>query len=129
MNVLVTGGTGVVGQAAVSELVRRGHRVRLLSRNAREDAAQWSDSVEPWPASITEPDKITGAADGQDVVLHVAGIVDETPPELTFQSVNVDGTRNIIREAERAGVGRFIHVSSLGADVGESAYHRSKKAA
>lgn len=129
MNVLVTGGTGVVGQAAVSELVRRGHRVRLISRNAREDAAQWGDAVEPWPASVTEPDKITGSADGQDLVLHVAGIVDETPPELTFQVVNVDGTRNVIREAERAGVGRFIYLSSLGADVGESDYHRSKRAA
>src|SRR5512141_56217 len=102
MNVRVTGGTGVVGQAAVSELVRRGHRVRLLSRDARKDAAQWGDSVEPWPASVTDPEKITHSADGQDVVLHVAGIVDETPPESTFQSVNVDGTRNIIREAERA---------------------------
>ncbi|HMA20148.1 MAG TPA: NAD-dependent epimerase/dehydratase family protein, partial [Gemmatimonadaceae bacterium] len=128
MNVLVTGGTGVVGQAAVSELVHRGHRVRLLSRNAREDAAQWGDSVDPWPASITEPGKITGSADGQDVILHVAGIVDETT-DLTFQSVNVDGTRNVIREAERARVGRFIYVSSLGADRGESDYHRSKKAA
>ncbi|MEO8193018.1 MAG: NmrA family NAD(P)-binding protein [Gemmatimonadales bacterium] len=34
MKVLVTGGTGVVGQAAVTELVRRGHSVRLLTRNA-----------------------------------------------------------------------------------------------
>jgi len=40
--------------------------------------------------------------------------------------VNVDGTRNIIREAERARVGRLIYLSSLGADRGESAYHRSK---
>ena len=129
MKVLVTGGTGVVGQATVSELVRRGHEVRLLSRDAIADAAQWNDSVEPWPASVSEPGKITGSADGQDVVLHVAGIVTEAPPDATFQSVNVEGTRNIIREAERAGVGRFIYVSSLGADRGESDYHRSKRAA
>lgn len=128
-SVLVTGGTGVVGEAAVTELAGRGHSVRLLSRNAREDAAQWESAVEPWPASVSEPDKVRGSADGMDVVLHVAGIVAESPPEVTFESVNVEGTRNIIREAERAGVGRFIYVSSLGADTGESEYHKSKLAA
>jgi NADH dehydrogenase len=129
MRVLVTGGTGVVGEAAVTELTRRGHSVRLLSRNALEDAAQWSDKVEPWPASVSEVDKLTGSADGCDLVLHVAGIVAEEPPDVTFDDVNVEGTRNMVREAERAKAGRFIYVSSLGADRGESAYHKSKRAA
>ena len=127
MRVLVTGGTGVVGTAAVTELVRRGHSVRLLSRNAGEDVAQWGEQVEPWPASVSEPERIKGSADGCDVVLHVAGIVSESPPEVTFENVNVDGTRNMISETERAGVGRFIYLSSLGADRGKSPYHQSKK--
>lgn len=131
--VLVTGGTGVVGEAAVGELVSRGHRVRLLSRNAVDDAKQWRSPetalVEPWPASVSDPESLRGCADGVDVILHVAGIVAEDPPETTFQSVNVEGTRNLIREAERARVGRFIYVSSLGADRGESDYHRSKRSA
>ena len=128
MKVLVTGGTGVVGQGAVSELVRRGHTVRLLSRNAREDVEQWGEKVEPWPASVTEPEDIQGSANGCDVVVHVAGIVAESPPEITFSAVNVDGTRNMLRETERAGVGRFIYLSSLGADRGQSGYHVSKLA-
>jgi NADH dehydrogenase len=129
MRVLVTGGTGVVGQSAVTELVRRGHQVRLLSRNAVEDSAQWPEVVEPWPASLTDPERIRGSADGCDVVLHVAGIVAEDPPEVTFENVNVAGTANAIAEAERARAGRFIYVSSLGADRGESPYHRSKRSA
>lgn len=127
MKVLVTGGTGVVGEAVVTELCRRGHSVRLLSRNAEKDVARWSDKVEAWPGSVSNPDEINGSAGGYDVVLHVAGIVDENPPDVTFQSVNVDGTMNMIREAERAKVGRFIYVSSLGADTGKSPYHQSKK--
>ena len=126
LSVLVTGGTGVVGGAAVTELLKRGHRVRLLSRNAREDAAQWGDKVEPWPASVSDIDKLRGSADGCDVILHVAGIVAESPPEITFESINVSGTRNLVNEAERARVGRFIYVASLGADRGEADYHRSK---
>jgi NADH dehydrogenase len=129
LSVLVTGGTGVVGQAAVTELVSRGHKVRLLSRNAVEDCAQWDNSVEPWPANVTEPEKIVNSANGVDVVLHLAGIVAESPPDTTFQSVNVGGTQNMIVEAERARVGRFIYLSSLGADRGESDYHRSKLSA
>jgi len=127
MKVLVTGGTGVVGQAVVTELVRRGHSVRLLSRNAVDDAAQWKDAVEAWPASVSDAERVNGSAEGCNVVLHVAGTVSESPPETTFQSVNVDGTRNMVRETERSGTGRFIYVSSLGADTGKSQYHKSKR--
>ncbi len=129
MKVLVTGGSGVVGQSVITELVRRGHNVRLLSRNASEDAALWSGKVEAWPASIGDEGEVRASADSCDVVLHVAGIVAESPPETTFESVNVKGTLNMVREAERAGAGRFIYVSSLGADTGASDYHKSKREA
>ncbi|MDP9205714.1 MAG: NAD-dependent epimerase/dehydratase family protein [Gemmatimonadota bacterium] len=129
MKVLVTGGTGVVGQAAVGELLKRGHTVRLLTRNAEKDSKQWPEGVESWPASISAANELRGAAEGCDLVLHIAGIVEETPPELTFESVNVEGTRTMIREAERCRVGRFVYVSSLGAEAGESPYHRSKRRA
>jgi NADH dehydrogenase len=127
MRVLVTGGTGVVGTRTVDELTRKGHTVRLVSRNAEADAQRWKSGVEAWPASVGSASGLKGAADGCDVVLHIAGIVAESPPEITYRSVNVDGTRNILREAERAGVGRFIYISSLGADTGKSEYHRSKR--
>ena len=127
--VLVTGGTGVVGTAAVRSLVRRGHEVRLFSRNASRDVARWPRGVEARDGRIEDPESIRGALDGCDVVVHVAGIVAEEPPETTFERVNVGGTRNLLREAERARVGRFIYVSSLGADRGSSDYHRSKRAA
>ncbi|MEA2762044.1 MAG: hypothetical protein QOD47_1328, partial [Gemmatimonadaceae bacterium] len=64
MKVLVTGGTGVVGQAAVTEILGAGHTVRLLSRNAAEDAKQWSAGVEPWPASIADHNELRGCAEG-----------------------------------------------------------------
>jgi uncharacterized protein YbjT (DUF2867 family) len=129
MKVLVTGGTGVVGHAAVMELLKRGHTVRLLSRNAEEDARQWLEGVEIWPASITDHSELRGSAEGCGLVLHVAGIVDESPPQLTYESVNVEGTRAIVLEAERCKVGRLVFVSSLGAETGDSPYHRSKRRA
>ncbi|HJP61172.1 MAG TPA: NAD-dependent epimerase/dehydratase family protein, partial [Gemmatimonadaceae bacterium] len=125
----MTGGTGVVGQSAVTELLRLGHTVRVLSRNADEVCRQWPEGVEAWPAAITDQSDLRGCAEGCDLVLHVAGIIEESPPENTYETVNVEGTRTIVREAERCKVGRFIYVSSLGADAGTSPYHRSKRRA
>ena len=126
MRVLVTGGTGVVGKAAVDRLLAAGHTVRLLSRHAEDDVRQWPEGVEPRTGDVSTDAGVEGAAEGCDAVLHVVGIVAESPPEVTFQGVNVDGTRRMAREAKRAGVRRFVYVSSLGAEGGESAYHRSK---
>jgi uncharacterized protein YbjT (DUF2867 family) len=128
MKILVTGGTGVIGEGVVPELIARGHAVRLLSRHAGDDAKQWS-GVEPFDGNVTEPDTLRGAAEGCDAVLHIVGIVAEKPPELTFQSVNIDGTRHVLDEARRANVRRFLYVSSLGAGSGKSEYHKSKRAA
>jgi nucleoside-diphosphate-sugar epimerase len=129
MKVLVTGGTGVVGKAAVTELVAHGHTVRLLSRKAEQDEKEWPKGVQAWPASISDANELRGCAEGCDLVLHAAGIMEESPPEITYEIINVEGTRAILREAERCKVGRFIYVSSLGAETGESPYHRSKRRA
>lgn len=135
MRVLVTGGTGVVGPAAVTLLLKHGHSVRLLSRNADQYGGYWpatADSkpgVELWPASIGDDLELQGCADQCDLVLHLAGIVEESPPDVTFENTNVEGTRAIVREAVHAKVGRFIYVSSLGAERGQSPYHRSKRRA
>src|SRR5688572_13978056 len=129
MRILVTGRTGVVGESTVTALVERGHEVRLFSRHADKDVEQWPDSVEAVSGDIGNAAQVKGAAKGCDAVVHVVGIVAETPPDVTFERINVQGTTHIVREAERAGVKRFIYISSLGADRGESDYHRSKKRA
>ena len=129
MKVLVTGGTGVVGHAAVTALLARGHSVRLLSRHAARDARQWAARVEAFPGDVGRPATLRGAAEGCDAVLHVVGIVAESPPEITLERVNVDGTRHLLAETQRAKVGKFIFVSSLGAERGTSEYHQSKRRA
>jgi NADH dehydrogenase len=126
MRVLVTGGTGVIGEGLIPALVGAGHTVRLLSRGAEGDAGRWPSEVEPFAADVTDASSLRGAADDCGAVVHVTGIVDEAPPALTFERVNVQGTRNVLAEAARAGLKRFVYVSSLGAERGRSGYHRSK---
>jgi uncharacterized protein YbjT (DUF2867 family) len=126
MKVLVTGGTGFVGLAAVRAMHRRGHSVRVLSRNAGRGEKWWPLGVDGWAGDVSDEPSLRGSAEGCDVVLHVAGIADERPPNRTFQAVNIDGTRYVVLEAERAGVKKVVYVSSLGAERGQSDYHRSK---
>lgn len=125
MKVLVTGGTGVVGRGTVTELLSRGHEVVLLARHAKEDARQWPSGVTPHQGDVSKAASIHGAATGCEVVLHMVGIVEESGGA-TFDAVNVQGTANMLAETTRAGITRFIYVSSLGAPEGESGYHRSK---
>lgn len=129
MRVLVTGGSGVVGAGLLPRLLQQGWQVRLLARGAEAAAREWPDSVEALAADVTRPEQLRGAADGCDAVVHVTGIIAEEPPEHTFTRVNVEGTRHVLAEAARAGVPRFVYLSSLGADRGESPYHQSKLAA
>lgn len=126
MEVLVTGGSGVVGEAALTALVRAGHQVRLLSRGAADAVETWPHGVEARPGDIGDAPSIRGAADGCDAVVHLASIVAETGPHATFQRINIDGTAHVLDEAARGGVRRFVYVSSLGAERGESPYHKSK---
>ena len=126
MRILVTGGTGVIGTETISELLRGGHQVRLLSRHAAEDARQWK-GVEARQGDVSDAASLAQSADGCNAVLHIAGIASDDVSEL--ERINVTGTSNMLAEARRAGVGRFVYVSSLGAERGASAYHQSKRKA
>ena len=64
MRVFVTGGTGVVGTAAVRSLVAHGHEVRLCSRNAERDVERWPRGVQACPGSVDDPASIRGYARG-----------------------------------------------------------------
>jgi dihydroflavonol-4-reductase len=117
---LVTGGSGLIGGALITELVADGQEVVAL---ARSDPA--ADAVRARGAQVARGDlfdepALRGAAEGCDLVYHVAGIntLCVTDPELMLRT-NVDGAASVTRAAARAGVRRLIHTSSAAA-VGEA---------
>src|SRR4051812_23042050 len=113
MKVLVTGGSGVVGENAVAALRARRHSVRLLTRHAEEVVGEWPGGVDAHPADIGDAKSLAGCAEGMDAVLHIAGLASDAPPE-TFTRINVEGTAHLLSEARKAGVRRFVYLSSLG---------------
>jgi NADH dehydrogenase len=126
MRVLVTGGTGFVGQHIVAQLLESGHQVRCLVRNA--DESRLNDSVETVVGDVLKPDSLDAAATGMEAVIHLVGIIDENPSKgITFDALHRQATENMIAAARNAGVGTWIQMSANGARKdGVSAYQTSK---
>ncbi len=126
MLVAVTGGTGFVGTAVVSELVNAGHEVRLLSRKAPETVPEGARHVK---GSVVTGEGLETLVEGVDSVIHLVGIIREAGTN-TFKTVHHEGTVNILVAASRAGVRRYLHMSAMGTrENAKSAYHRTKWAA
>lgn len=99
----ITGAAGFLGTAFRQALHDRGWDVHGVD-------------VRPGPrvtvGDISRPGAWTSVFDGADLVVHAAAVVTETGDPATFWRVNVEGTRTVLEEAARAGVGRVLHVSA-----------------
>jgi nucleoside-diphosphate-sugar epimerase len=111
VNVLVTGGTSLIGRAVVDRLVARGDTVTTFQRTASSGTEQGSRSAEV-SGSITDPGAVARACDGIDAVVHLAAKVGVVGAWRDYEHANVGGTRLLIETALRSGVGRFVQVSS-----------------
>jgi nucleoside-diphosphate-sugar epimerase len=108
VRVLVTGGRGLLGSAAVRELVSRGHEVTCLQRTP----AGLGPGVREVLGDVTVLGDVESAVSGCSAVVHLAARVSMQGEWADFERVNVDGTRNVLRASADAGVERFVFVSS-----------------
>ena len=106
----VTGGTGFVGSHLLRIALGLGYDVRALTRGWKppEDEIAWVDGA------LDRPDTLVKLAGGADAVVHIAGLLN-APDRAGFEAVNVAGTAAMIDAARKAGVRRFVHISSLAA--------------
>ena len=112
MNVLVTGGTGSVGRAAVARLVSGGHTVRVVGRRSGIEI----DGAEYVVCDITGHDALRSAMDGCDGVVHLAAVAAPSgaPAQELFRT-NISGTLNVFEAAANAGIRRVVQASSINA--------------
>ncbi|OGT21332.1 MAG: NAD-dependent dehydratase [Gallionellales bacterium RIFOXYB12_FULL_54_9] len=113
--VLVTGANGFVGSYLCSEIINRGARVRVALRTPNLKQKAFDFSV---VGQIDEQTNWIEVLCGVDVVIHLAARVhvmedDARDPLAEFRRTNVAGTENLARQAARAGVRRFVYVSSI----------------
>jgi len=116
---LVTGGSGFVGGAVVRRLVEEGRDVVALARSDEAAAAVGRLGARPVRGDVLDPASLEAGMRGCDTVFHAAGVSQTCArdPRPMFRA-NVEGTRNVIEAAARAGVARVVHTSSA-ATIGE----------
>jgi dihydroflavonol-4-reductase len=118
---LVTGGTGFVGCAVVRALLDRGWDVVALARTEVSAGALAAAGARPARGDVRDPDAIRRAVVGCEAVFHAAGLNASCLPDpAPLFGVNVEGTRNVLEAAARAGVRRLVLTSSA-ASIGERA--------
>jgi UDP-glucose 4-epimerase len=112
---LVVGGAGFIGSALVRHLLQEGP-VRVLDDLSTGSAANLEgvDGVELRVGSILDPQAVTSACDRVDVVFHLAclGVRHSIRHPVETHEVNARGTINLLEEARRRGVRRFVYTSS-----------------
>ena len=112
---LVTGGTGFVGRAVVTELLNAGRQVRVLARNPQHPALAGLD-VEAAPGDLRDSASLEKAVQGCNHLFHVAADYRLWVPDPEeMYAVNVEGTRNLLAAAQAAGVERVVYTSTVGA--------------
>jgi len=145
--VLLTGATGLLGNAIARALVADGRAVRALVRSPDRAATVVPRGCELVSGDVTDSESLAVAVRGCDVVYHAAGLPEQwVADETTFDRVNVGGTRNLVLAALSERVTRFVYTSTIdtfrfpapGLTFDESeldpapkatAYERSKQAA
>lgn len=114
--ILVTGGTGFVGQALIRQLVAQGKTVRTLLR-----PSQFSPNlprgipVEVAVSSLNDERSLRAALKGVDIVFHLAGS-ERNGSKADLTGVDIAGTRMLAQVAAQAKVERIFYLSHLGAD-------------
>lgn len=115
--IYVAGSTGYIGRHLVRRLVEQGERPRCLVRDPQKAARLLPvQQVEMVQGDTTQPASLAEALKGVDTVIHAAFITADKKegPGNRYTATNVQGTANLLRAAEEAGVGRVIEMSGLG---------------
>ena len=110
----VTGATGFIGSRVTRILLEKGYQVRLLVRPGADTRLIAGLPVEQVSGDLRDPRSLENLLAGCEQLYHVGALYTywtRNPAEI--YATNVEGTRNILTEAERAGVQRIVYTSSV----------------
>ena len=112
MDILLTGFSGTLGTAVARTLIRNGRKLRVLLHGAAFDPRNFDFDVEIVWGSLSDHNLFDQITKNIEVVVHCAW-EGRGASESILKKVNLDGTINLIKSAERNRVRTFIHVSSV----------------
>ncbi len=117
--ILVTGAAGYVGSHIVRQFAQAGQPIRALVRSrgwAEAEGRLANLKIEWVEGDVTRPETLVSAMQGVEAVIHTVAIAIEKGGR-KYETINYQGTVNVVEAAQAAGVKRFINISQLGADA------------
>jgi nucleoside-diphosphate-sugar epimerase len=112
MKILITGATGLLGGHLVKALQQRREQVRALVLPVENADTLPQQGIEVVRGDITDACSLEAAVKNIDLIFHLAGMMGAWRPLADYRRVNVNGSENLYKAAQRAGVRRFVHTSS-----------------
>lgn len=112
MKVLITGATGLLGGHLIKELQQRGEDIRALVLPVENASKLEQQGVEVVRGDITDANTLGPAVKDVELIFHLAGMMGVWRPLADYRLVNVTGSENLYKAAQKAGVRRYVHTSS-----------------
>jgi len=129
--VTIYGGAGFVGRYIARRMAKEGWRVRVAVRRPNESLHVKPygavGQVEPVLCNIRDDASVRAAMQGADVVVNCVGVLAEKGKN-SFAAVQSEGAARIARIASEEGIGRFVHLSAIGADKDAASEYQQTKA-
>lgn len=126
MKVAVTGGTGYVGPAVVKEMLADGHEVVVIEHQ-RPAPVPDHPRLRRVKGDVRDRASLQAAFADCDAVAHLVAILRENPRKgVTFQSVHVEGTRNVLEAAKAAGARRVLLMTANDVELRNTPYFETK---
>lgn len=120
MKVVVAGGTGFIGRYIVRALLDAGSEVSVLGRRGESSPIPQLAGANSIKGDVTDPASLRGKLDGADAVVGAVAFPNfpvEVPRKgSTFDNYDRQGTENLLAEAARAGVTKYVYISGAGAE-------------
>jgi uncharacterized protein YbjT (DUF2867 family) len=110
--ILLVGATGYLGSFILSELLNRGYNTKVITRNTGklDKKLVENSSLDILKAEVTNPDEIVNCCENVEAVISTVGITNQKDG-LTYMDVDYQANKNILAEALKSNVQRFLYVS------------------
>ena len=128
--ITIFGGAGFLGSHIIQDLAREGYRIKIISRAPESvydiKTAGTVGQIVSYTCDYDDAAAINKAVEGSYAVINLIGILYQKKKN-KFKKIHTDLLGKIAKACQKQEINKFIHVSALGVDKGNSNYAKSKR--